>query len=198
MEETETLQVVVIATGTAKAGRRLARKLQEHGEVVNATDIQAIHMQREKYAIADDSPIANSTDEMVDPMVHSKHLDQKFNSGIHPSSLQEGGFAFRFKFVAKASDDTVGLIRALSAAHRDLYFDATFCRLDEDSAGILLFQGGDILMFSSIEGEAFDVFHKVHEEIGEAICNEMDDPDDEEWRHDPESAREMHFLHGYF
>jgi hypothetical protein len=198
MEETETLQVVVIATGTAKAGKRLAQKLQEHGEVVNATDIQAIHMQREKFAIANDNSMANSKDKMVDPMTHSKHLHQKYNWGINPYSLQEGGFAYRFKFAAATSDDTVGMIRALSSAHPDLYFDVTFCRVDEDSAGILLFQRGDIVTFSSIEGEAFDVFHKVHEEIGEAICNEMDDPDDEEWRHDPESAREMHFLHGFF
>ena len=189
---------VVTATGTKESGNELAHTLQDHGKVMNAATLLGDHRLRETYAPADDNPMANSSDEMVDSMAYTRQLHQKYNWGLHPSSLQEGGFAYRFKFAATTSDDTVGMIRAFSSDYPDLYFDVAFCRLDDDSAGFLLFQGGDIVMFSSIEGEAFDAFHKVYEEIGERICNESADPDDEEWKHDPESAREMHFMHGFF
>jgi len=181
----------ITVTGTEEAGRELAQKL--NGEVVDAQTQLEIHKQREMYALADDNPYEDS-DIAADPKMHSDQLWQQHNWGIHPSSLKEGGFAFRVKVTESPSEEkcsAILIIRALSAEHPNLHFDALFVNRDENAAGILLVKQGEVVLFSPITDEDFNGLRDEYASIGEAKGIEMDDDIT-----DPDDIKEIHFATG--
>lgn len=182
---------VVTVTGIEEAAKAIPQDLRNQGKVVDARVELEKHKLRDQYAMAELAPFENPN-VTGEPKALSKARWEQFSWGIHPASLNEDGFSMRLKFTANTSeDDGVNLIKAISTVHPDLYFDTVFVKLDEEVAGILLVHGGEIVLFSVIADQDFEVFRDVHAAIGKAQVHEMDADIVAQ-----KNIMELHFLNG--
>jgi hypothetical protein len=149
---------VVDATGTTEADKPFAKRMQGHSEPIDATAMLNAHLIRRDHALATDTPFTDAHDGNSDEPAQSEELWEKFNSGIHPAALQEGGFAYRMRFTSTIGDDNAELLLKLSADHPDLFIDATFYNSDLDAGGVFLFHNGEIVLYSTINGDGFAAF----------------------------------------